>query len=94
MHIRLIVRNYATIVITEGGTQEARRAWWWTSRFTFVGGSDRQIRRVATLRDAGESRKAQQVAEATLPRKASREIVGYPYRTPTQVGEENILRRE
>ena len=32
--------------------------------------------------------------DATLPRKASKERSGYPYRKPTQVGEENILRRE
>ena len=32
--------------------------------------------------------------DATLPRKASKEWAGYPYRKPTQVGEENILRRE
>jgi hypothetical protein len=29
-----------------------------------------------------------------LPRKASKERNGYPYRKPTQVGEKNILRRE
>ena len=34
------------------------------------------------------------VGDATLPRKASKESSGYPYRKPTQVGEEKILRRE
>jgi hypothetical protein len=34
------------------------------------------------------------VTDATLPRKASKEGSGYPYRKPTQVGEENILRRK
>ena len=34
------------------------------------------------------------VDDATLPRKASKERNGYPYRKPTQVGEEKILRRE
>ena len=33
-------------------------------------------------------------ADATLPRKASKEIFRYPYRKPTQVGEEKILRRK
>ena len=33
------------------------------------------------------------VADATLPRKASKEFFRYPYRKPTQVGEERILRR-
>ena len=32
--------------------------------------------------------------DATLPRKASKEWDGYPYRKPTQVGEEKILRRK
>ena len=34
------------------------------------------------------------VGHATLPRKASKESFGYPYRKPTQVGEEKILRRK
>ena len=37
---------------------------------------------------------ARKVGDATLPRKASKERSGYPYRKPTQVGEEKILRRE
>ena len=32
--------------------------------------------------------------DATLPRKGSKEWSGYPYRKPTQVGEEKILRRK
>ena len=32
--------------------------------------------------------------DATLPRKASKEMIWYPYRKPTQVGEEKILRRK
>ena len=32
------------------------------------------------------------VDDATLPRKSSKESFGYPYRKPTQVGEERILR--
>ena len=47
-----------------------------------------------TLRDHGEGGTTRKVADATLPRKASREWEGYPYRKPTQVGEEKILRRE
>ena len=39
-------------------------------------------------------RKVYKAADATLPRKASKEISGYPYRKPTQVGEEKILRRK
>jgi hypothetical protein len=46
------------------------------------------------LRGHGEGRKAHKVADTTLPRKSSKESSGYPYRKPTQVGEEKILRRE
>ncbi len=59
-----------------------------------VGGFARQIRRVIILRGYVESREAHKVADATLPRKSSKEWVGYPYRKPTQVGEEKILRRK
>ena len=48
----------------------------------------------STLRARSERRKAHKVADATLPRKASKEWSGYPYRKPTQVGEEKILRRK
>ena len=70
------------------------RAYHWTCRFSPVGRSARQIRRVAILRGHVEGRKARKVADATLPRKSSKESFGYPYRKPTQVGEEKILRRE
>ena len=46
------------------------------------------------LRAHVDGRKASKVADATLPRKSSKESFGYPYRKPTQVGEEKILRRE
>ena len=94
MDIRSIFRNYLFHVITDGGTQEARRADEWTCRFRSVGGSPRQIRGSQSLRDHGEGGLTRKVADATLPRKASKEWEGYPYRKPTQVGEEKILRRE
>ena len=59
-----------------------------------VGRSARKIRWVVILRGRSERRKARKVADATLPRKSSKEFFGYPYRKPTQVGEEKILRRE
>ena len=34
-----------------------------------------------------------EVIDTTLPRKTSKEIICRPYRKPTQVGEERILRR-
>ena len=46
------------------------------------------------VRVRSEGRKANKAADATLPRKASKEICKYPYRKPTQVGEEKILRRK
>ena len=70
------------------------RAYHWTCRFSSVGRSARQIRWVIILRGHVEGRKARKVADATLPRKSSKESFGYPYRKPTQVGEEKILRRE
>ncbi len=48
----------------------------------------------STLRDQSERRKVHKVADATLPRKSPKEDFGYPYRKPTQVGEEKILRRK
>jgi hypothetical protein len=59
-----------------------------------VGRSTRKIRWVIILRGRSENRKVHKVVDATLPRKASKEIYGYPYRKPTQVGEEKILRRK
>ena len=70
------------------------RAYDWTCRFRHVGGSARQIRWVTILRAHGDVRKDSKVADATLPRKSSKESFGYPYRKPTQVGEEKILRCE
>ena len=78
----------------DGGTQEASQARDWMSGLRVVGRSARQIRWVIILRAHVESRKARKVADATLPRKSSKESVGYPYRKPTQVGEEKILRCE
>ena len=40
----------------------------------------------------GERNYSSEVADVTLPRKASKEHVNCPYRKPTQVVEESILR--
>ena len=76
------------------GTQEANRAHDWTCGFRHVGGSSRQIRKVTFPEVPCRGLTARKVDDAMLPRKASKERSGYPYRKPTQVGEENILRRE
>ena len=46
-----------------------------------------------SLRAHGDGRKASKVADATLPRKSSKENNWEPYLKPTQVDEENIQRR-
>ena len=94
MHIRLIFRNYLFHVITMGGRRRLTRPAIGRAGSRHVGRSARQIRWVTILRGHGEGRKARKVADATLPRKSSKESFGYPYRKPTQVGEEKILRRE
>ena len=76
------------------GTQEANRAHDWTCGFRHVGGSSRQIRTVTFPEVPCRGLTARKAGDATLPRKASKERSGYPYRKPTQVGEEKILRRE
>ena len=54
----------------------------------------RDCGRLDILVNNAEGRKARKAGDATLPRKSSKESFGYPYRKPTQVGEEKILRRE
>ena len=76
------------------GTQEASRAHDWTCRFRHVGGSARQIRWITFPEVPCRGSLTRKVVDATLPRKASKERSGYPYRKPTQVREEKILRRE
>ena len=76
------------------GTQEANRAHDWTCGFRHVGGRSRQIRSVTFPEVPCRGLTARKAGNAMLPRKASKERSGYPYRKPTQVGEEKILRRE
>jgi hypothetical protein len=76
------------------GTQEANRSHDWTCGFRSVGGSSRQIREITFPEGPCRGLTARKVGDATLPRKASKERSRYPYRKPTQVGEEKILRRE
>jgi hypothetical protein len=83
-----------TLRYHDGGTQEANRAHHWTCGFRHVGGSSRQIRKVTVPEVLCRGLTARKAGDATLPRKASKEKSGYPYRKPTQVGEEKILRRE
>jgi hypothetical protein len=76
MEIRSIFRNRSLVVITEGGTQEARRTGCWMSRAKLVGGKSRQIRSFIQRREATGRPQGHKLADATLPRKSSRENNG------------------
>ena len=76
MEIRSIFRNRSLVVITEGGTQEARRTGCWMSRAKLVGGRDRQIRSFIQRREAMGRPQGRKLADATLPRKSSKETDG------------------
>jgi hypothetical protein len=76
MEIRLIFRNRLFVVITEGGTQEARRTGCWMSWAKLVGGGDRQIRSLIQRREAMGRPSGRKLADATLPRKSPREMNG------------------
>ncbi len=65
MEIRSIFRNRSLVVITEGGTQEARRTGCWMSRAKLVGGGDRQIRSLVNAEKRWGSRKG---ANSPMPR--------------------------
>jgi hypothetical protein len=60
----------------------------------FVGRVARQIRLLVNPEGPKRDHTGRKVTDATLPRKASKEGSRYPYRKPTQVGEEKILRRK
>ncbi len=76
MEIRSKFRNRSLVVITEGGTQEARRTGCWMSRAKLVGGRDRQIRSFIQRREAMGRPQGRKLADAMLPRKSSRETDG------------------
>ena len=64
----------------------------WMTWAKLVGGRDRQIRSsVNAEKRWGAARP--EASDATLPRKTSKESGGRPYRNPTQVVKERILRR-
>jgi hypothetical protein len=76
MEIRLKFRNRLLIVITEGGTQEARRTGCWMSWAKLVGGRGRKIRSSIQRREAMGRPSGRKLADATLPRKSPKEING------------------
>ncbi len=76
--------------LTDGVTEKGSASGCWTSRSKRVGVGDRQIRFPLTSRRDGET--SVEERDPRLPRKASMEYFCYPYRKPTQVDEERILR--
>ena len=83
---------YQLTAFDDGGTQEAKQ----TSRLEEWGQAVSQdVSQMLTsglTSCDGERNYSSEVADVTLPRKASKEHVNCPYRKPTQVGEERILR--
>ena len=74
-------------------TEKVRWADLWISLFKYVGSLCRQIRMDDDLRYEYELVNTSEVIDTLLPRKTSKENICRPYRKPTQVGEERILRR-
>jgi hypothetical protein len=93
MDMPLIFGNCLRSVISNGVTQKDRVATRRLSWFKPVGVPDRQIRQAAIPEKRNDLRKGNKALDSTLPRKTSSESSGYPYRKPTQVDEEKILRR-
>jgi hypothetical protein len=94
MGIRLIFLNYITRVMSEEVTQKSKPAPDWMWGFKVVGRFSRQIRRAVNPESRARAcRKAGEVAQFRCQENPRRQFVVYPYRKPTQVGKENILRR-
>ena len=78
----------------DGVTQKDRQSARMEMRGGDVGGSLRQIRGTINTKGSQEVRlRPNQLADSTLPRKTSKECSGRPYRKPTLVDGERILRR-
>ena len=94
MGIRLIFLNHVVRVIIEGETQKSKPARDWMCGFKVVGRFSRKIRRAVTPESrARVCRKAGEVAQFRCQENLRSEFTACPYRKPTQVGKENILRR-
>ena len=94
MDIWLIFQNYLTDVITMGRRRRLSEPTIGRVGSASEGDPPGKSGGSQSLRVHGDVRTDNKVADATLPRKSSKESVGYPYRKPTQVGEEKILRCE
>src|SRR5262245_10843372 len=93
MGIRLIFRNHILCVTASEGRRKVSRARI-GSGFKLVGRFSRQIRRTVNPEKRIRScRKARESAQLRCQEKLRRKCKVCPYRKPTQVGKENILRR-
>ena len=92
--IRLIFLNHIMGVMSKEGTQKGKPARDWMCGFKLVGRFSRQIRRaVNPEKQARLRRKAGEVAQLRCQENPRCQSMVRPYRKPTQVGKENILRR-
>jgi len=80
------------LALKRARTEKARGAGCRITQYLGVGVSHTIKRWGSYPRGLGQDRKVR-VSDALLPRKVAREAGGLPYRKPTQVGEEKILRR-
>ena len=91
---RLIFLYCIVRVINEEVTQKSKPAPDWLWGFKVVGRFSRQIRRAVNPESRIRvPRKRSEVAQLRCQENPRRELAVYPYRKPTQVGKENILRR-
>ncbi len=94
MGIRLIFLNHIVRVMSEEVTQKSKPARDWMCGSKLVGRFSRQIRRaVNPEKRARLRRKVGEVAQLRCQENPRRQFTVCPYRKPTQVGKENILRR-
>ena len=94
MGIRLIFLNCIMRVINGEVTQKSKPAHDWMCGFKPVGRFSRQVQRVINPEKRIRlCRKVEEVAQLRCQENPRHEFMVYPYRKPTQVGKENILRR-
>ena len=83
-------------VVEAGGTEKGRSASRWIGRFKLVGGLGGPVwdkHQVVTPRSDEEGHSPANWLSPCSREKPLAEMLCCPYRKPTQVGEENILRR-
>jgi hypothetical protein len=84
---------HRSIDTTEAVTQEDRQSGLMVEPVQAQRLVRSEVRAPIRLMCEGDRKMSREAADFTLARKAAREIDRCPYRKPTQVGEERILRR-